>query len=140
MAEEGMAGDLMDEKYNDTFVLRGENSAHIEEIIEKWAMRHTRQEITEWGQARHYPFGPAAMPVELLSNPQLRERGFFVQGEHTESAEGFTYPGAPYRLSRSPWRLRATAPRVGQHNAQVYGDELGLSREEMARLTRVGVI
>ena len=57
MAEAGMAGDLMDEKYSDTFVLRGENSAHIEGLIEKWAMRHTRQEIPEWGQARHYPFG-----------------------------------------------------------------------------------
>ena len=140
MAEEGMAGDLLDEKYSDTFVLRGENSDHIEELIEKWAMSHTRQEITEWGQARHYPFGPAATPAELLDNPQLRGRDFFVHAEHPEFAEGFTYPGAPYRLSRSPWRLRETAPRIGQHNAQVYGDELGLSGEEIARLSRAGVI
>ena len=39
----------MDEKYDDTFVLRGENSAHIEELIGKWAERHERWKITEWG-------------------------------------------------------------------------------------------
>ena len=91
MDEEGMAGDLLDERYNDTFVLRGENSAHIEELIEKWAMGHTRQEITEWGQARHHPFGPAATPAELLENPQLQGRGFFVQAEHPRFAAALAY-------------------------------------------------
>lgn len=140
MAEEGMAGDLMDEKYNDTFVLRGGNSAHIEKLIEKWASRHTRQEIMEWGQARHHPFGPVAMPSEIMDNPQLRDRGFFVEAKHTEFGESFMYPGAPYRLSRSPWQLRSTAPGVGEHNTQVYGDELGLSVQEIERLNSAGVI
>ena len=139
MAEEGLAGDLMDEKYDDTFVLRGENSAHIEELIGKWAERHERWKITEWGQSRHYPFGPVAQPGELLSNPQLRARGFFVDVEHPEFDATFTYPGAPYKLPRSPWRLSSAAPRIGEHNSVVY-TELGLSDEEQARLASEGVI
>ena len=140
MAEEGMVGDLMDEKYDDLFILRGEHSAHIEEHIQAWALNHTRQEITEWGQARHHPWGPAATAPELLDNPQLWERGFFAQVEHPELGCTFTYPGAPYVLSRSPWRLRSEAPRTGQHNVEVYRDRMGLSDEEMGLLARMGVI
>ena len=66
MDRDGMAGDLMDDTYNDHFVLRGEHSAHIEELIQAWAMLHTRQEITEFGQSNHHPWGPAATADEIL--------------------------------------------------------------------------
>ena len=140
MAEEGLADDLMDEKYDGSVILRGEHSAHIEEVITNWASHHTRQEITEWGQARHHPCGPAATASEILENPQLRGRDFFVEVEHPEFGATFTYPGAPYKLTESPWRLRSAAPRIGQHNIEVYQDGLGLSVQELEVLTAAGVI
>ena len=140
MAEEGMAGDLMDEKYDDRIVLRGEHSDHIEALIGAWAMQHTRQEITEWGQSRGYPFAPAATAAEVLTNPQLWDRGFFTEVEFPEYGKTFVYPGAPYELPESPWKLRTTAPRVGQHNREVYVDEMGISSEELERLTAAGVV
>ena len=140
MTEDGMAGDLMDEKYNDRFILRGADSDHVEKLIERWTMCHTRQEITEWGQARHHPWGSVVTPAELLDNPQLWDRGFLIEVEHPEFGTTFTYPGAPYKLSRSPWKLRTTAPRTGQHNAEVYRDELGLSDEELEVLAGAGAI
>ena len=79
MDREGMAGDLMDGKYNDRFILRGEHSSHIEELIEAWTLTHTREEITEWGQANHHPWGPVATASELLDNEQLWDRGFFFE-------------------------------------------------------------
>ena len=140
MAEDGMAGDLMEEKYNGSILLHAEDSAHIEEIIENWALGHTRQEIMEWGQARHHPFGFAATPSEVLDNPQHWGRGFFIKVEHPEFGATFTYPGAPYKLSSSPWKLRSTAPRIGQHNTEVYRDEMGLSVEDLEILASVGAI
>ena len=140
MAEEGMGGDLMDEKYDQGIAVRGEYLPHIEEIMRKWALTHTRREIAEWGQSRHHPFGSVTKPWEVLDNPHLQERGFFVQAEHPEFGATFTYPGAPYKLPRSPWKLRSTAPRVGQHNNEVYQKELGLSDEELALLTSVGAV
>ena len=140
MAEEGMAGDLMDERYNDRIVRRGERSGHIEGLIQKWALGHTRQEITEWGQARHHPFGPAAEPEEVLENPQLWERDFFIKVEHPEFDATAVYPGAPYKLPRSPWRFRCAAPRIGQHNVEVYHDELGISSEELEVLAEADAI
>ena len=50
------------------------------------------------------------------------------------------YPGAPYKLSEPAWCLASSAPEVGQHNNQVYCDELGLSEGELKELIRVGIV
>jgi len=42
-----------------------------------------------------------------------------------------TYPGAPFKLSATPWQIRSPAPRLGEHNAQVYGERLGLNSERI---------
>ena len=140
MDEEGMAGDLMDERYGDRFILRGEHSAHIEELIEAWTLTHTRQEITERGQANHHPWGPVTVAAELLDNEQLWDRGFYQEVADQESGLRMVYPGAPYKLSESGWRFVSPAPQVGQHNVQVYCDELGLSPEELQDLIASGTI
>ncbi|SUZ50053.1 uncharacterized protein METZ01_LOCUS2907, partial [marine metagenome] len=79
MDKDGMAGDLMDEKYGDRFILRGEHGEHIEELVEAWTLIHTRQEITEWGQANHHPWGPVTTAGELLDIEQLWARGFYQE-------------------------------------------------------------
>ena len=145
MDRDGMAGDLMEEKYNERFVLRGELSHHIEGLIGDWAMLHTRQEITDWGQTRHHPWGPVATPEELLANPQLWARGFFTELEHRETEHGqqrvsLVYPGAPYKLSTSPWELKRAAPGVGEHNLEVYCGELGLAAADLEELARGGAV
>ena len=140
MAQDGMAGDLSLEKFNDRFILRGEMSEHIEELIQAWALTHTRQEITEWGQARHHPWGPAVRPSEILKNEQLWDRGYFIESEDPHGAEKMVYPGAPYKLSQSPWKLSRQAPQVGQHNREIYCGDLGLPQDELDALAAQGVI
>jgi len=140
MDREGMAGDLMDERYNGRFILRGEYGSHIEELVEAWTLTHTRQEITDWGQANHHPWGPVSTAAELLDNEQLWERGFYHEVDDYESRLKLVYPGAPYKLSESGRRPSSTAPRVGEHNQQVYCEELGLSQDELQELTEAGVL
>ena len=140
MAEDGMVGDLLDEKYNDRIVRRGDLGPHIDELISKWALLHTRQEIEDRGQSRASPFGSGLTPIEFMENAHLRDRGFFVEAGHPEFDATFTYPGAPYKFSRSPWKLRITAPSIGQHNMEVYQDELAVSGEELELLAGAGII
>jgi len=130
MYRDGMAGDLMDEQYNDHFVLRGEHSAHIEELVQAWALLHTRQEITEFGQSNHHPWGPAAMADEILENEQLWGRGYLTT---VESPDGLAmvYPGDPYRLTEFHQPVRRAAPDPGEHNVDVLSGILGLSAEEI---------
>ena len=102
MAQDGMVGDLMEEKYNDRFILRGEHSGHIEEVIQNWALGHTRQEITDWGQDRHHPWGPAATPEELIENPQLWDRGFFIETDSPNTGPGWCILARPTSCRKHP--------------------------------------
>ena len=144
MDQDGMAGDLLDAQYADRFILRGEHSQHIEELIQKWALLHTRKEIADWGQARHHPWGPVVTEGEILENSQLWDRGFFIEyrGEQDQSDAGtaLIYPGAPYKFSRSSWELRHAASDPGQHNRDIYCGELGFSASDLETLAGTGAI
>lgn len=143
MDRDGMAGDLMEEQYNDRFILRGESGAHIEELIEAWTRIHTRAEITEWGQANHHPWGPVSTAAELLGFEQHWERGFYSipsDGSNPTEGQKLVYPGAPYKMSENGWRLNSLSPEIGQHNWQVFCEELGLTAEELQALIKTGVV
>ena len=125
-------------QYNDHFILRGEHSGHIEDLIQQWALLHTRQEITEFGQSNHHPWGPAATPDEILRNEQLWSRGYLTTVESPDGSPPMVYPGDPYRLTDSPRQPRRTAPAPGEHNAEVLSGILGLSPEDLKRLSARG--
>jgi crotonobetainyl-CoA:carnitine CoA-transferase CaiB-like acyl-CoA transferase len=77
---------------------------------------------------------------ELLDIEQLWARGFYQEVTDRESGIKMVYPGAPYKLSESGWQLTTTAPQAGQHNRQVYCQELRLSDKEFEALIASGVI
>jgi len=113
---------------------------HIIQVLERWTRRHTRAELVEQGQLMHFPWAAVNSIGELWDDPQLLERDFFVEVAHPEQNTSFKYPGAPYKFSRSPWQISRRAPLIGEHNQQVFGEELGFSRAEIAELVSRGVI
>ena len=50
------------------------------------------------------------------------------------------YPGAPYRMSATPWKIAKRAPMAGEHNAEIYERELDLSAQEIVTLKESGTI
>jgi crotonobetainyl-CoA:carnitine CoA-transferase CaiB-like acyl-CoA transferase len=48
--------------------------------------------------------------------------------------------GAPWRFSKTPFDVEKGAPRMGEHNAYVYGEILGYSAEQIEQLIRDKVI
>lgn len=136
---EGMASDLtaarwQEEKY------RIQHIEHIIEILQHWTKTHTATELFELGQLMHLPWAPVASPGEILSSPQLKARDFFVSVAHSEVNACFTYPGAPYKSDRSTWNIRRRAPLIGEHNAQLYRQELSFSQEKLDELSSRNVI
>jgi len=139
LADEGMAEDLTDEKWLDRDK-RLEQLDHIIEVLERWTGSHSVAELVEKGQAMRFPWAGVSSIPELMENLQLKERGFFVEVGHPESGKKYKLPGAPCKLSRSPWRVGARVPAPGEHNMEIYHEELGLSEKEIEALTKKGVI
>ncbi len=105
-------------------------------------LRHTREELTRESVSRRILLFPVATPSELRQHPQLEARGYFTPVEHPELGTTIDYPGAFIKGGDGSALvgLRRRAPLVGEHNAEVYGDELGLSGEEIGSLRRAGAI
>ena len=139
MDNEGMAEDLRDKGYLEEGY-RDSRMSHIIQVIERWTKNHTVQELFESGQLMRLPWAPISALKGVLSNSQLKARGFFVDVEHPELKRSISYPGSPYKFSNSSTGRWKRAPLVGEDNVRIYQGELGLSKEEYERLLSLGVI
>ena len=101
--------------------------------ISEWTSRYDHNEAARLLQAKGVPAGPVLVNWELVSNPHFHARGFYVPVEHPEMGV-FPYPGMPWRLSRTPGRVRAGSPLFGEHNRLVFQGLLGMTDEELAPL------
>jgi crotonobetainyl-CoA:carnitine CoA-transferase CaiB-like acyl-CoA transferase len=90
-------------------------------------------------QERGIPVGVIYSPEEVHEDPHFRARGFPVEVDHPELERTVTYPGAPYRFLRTPWQVTRRAPRLGEHNAEIYA-ELGLDADALEALRAERVV
>ncbi|HJQ84141.1 MAG TPA: CoA transferase [Candidatus Binatia bacterium] len=106
---------------------RGANFDALIGFLQDYCREQSVAELYEAAQRRRIPFAPVSTMGDLLASPHLAARGFFVTPAHPVAGP-VTMPGAPYRLSATPWTLRAPAPCLGQHTTEVLA-EIGLRAE-----------
>jgi crotonobetainyl-CoA:carnitine CoA-transferase CaiB-like acyl-CoA transferase len=138
LESEGRAEDLTDAKWRDRDY-RLQHLDHVIEVLERWTRTHPAAELVARGQSMRFPWAEVASIPQLLASPQLKERNFWVEVEHPETGRKYRFPGAPAKLSRSPWRVGNRAPMAGEANKDIY-QKLGLSAEEIRDLIKDGVI
>ena len=114
--------------------LSPEQRTHVEGTLSAFCRTRAKEALVAEAQARGSGWAPVFSPREIVDSKQLAGREYWVRVKHEDIGESFIYPGAPFILSETPWAQRGRAPHVGEHNAQVYGDILGLSEAELRRL------
>jgi crotonobetainyl-CoA:carnitine CoA-transferase CaiB-like acyl-CoA transferase len=107
--------------------------------LEVLAALHSAEELFHIGQSMGCTWGVVRAPEDWIADPHADARGTFARVEHPELGRAFTYPGAPYHFSKTPWQVRRRAPLLGEDNVQVYS-ALGLTREEINVYAEAGVI
>ena len=60
-------------------------------------------------------------PEEAFEDEHFKARGFQVPVHHDDLDRTIIYPGAPYMLPASPWRISRRAPHLGEHNEELLG-------------------
>jgi crotonobetainyl-CoA:carnitine CoA-transferase CaiB-like acyl-CoA transferase len=124
---------------------RFENIFSIEAGLEfdaiwySWLADHTKDELFQKFLDAKIASAPVNSPADLLRYQHLQEREYFTEIDHPQTGK-LKYPGAPFRMSETPWQVRYPAPLLGQHNEEVYCDKLGYSREELVKLREGGII
>ena len=77
-------------------------------------------ELVEEAQRRGAGWAPIFSPGDIVDSEHLAARDYWVRVQHEDLGESFVYPGAPFRMSETPWQQRGRAPHVGEHNAEIY--------------------
>jgi crotonobetainyl-CoA:carnitine CoA-transferase CaiB-like acyl-CoA transferase len=139
MDSERMAEDLKDEEYKGE-EFRQNHLDHIIEVLQRWTKTHTANELFELGQLMRFPWAPVCSAKEVLESPQLKSRGFFFEVGHPEIGTKIQYPGAPYKFDGCSLDRWERAPLIGEDNMEIYQGELGLSEEELGRLSSIHAI
>jgi len=122
-----------------TLLGRFQNIDALEVSMAAWVSDQDRDELARKGQELHIPAFPVRDIHEVVTSEQYRERNFFVSVDHPATGP-VMYPGAPFKLSATPWQIRSPAPQLGEHNAQIYSERLRFSAERIGQLRGEGVI
>jgi benzylsuccinate CoA-transferase BbsE subunit len=110
----------------------------IDAVLLPWLLDRTKQEATVAAQSNGWALMPFNAPEDVLVDPQLLEREFFVDVEQP-GVGSVRQPGAPFRMANG-WRLKRGAPELGSDNDRIYRAELGLGDDELDVIRAVGAI
>ncbi|HXN21779.1 MAG TPA: CaiB/BaiF CoA-transferase family protein [Candidatus Dormibacteraeota bacterium] len=111
----------------------------IDHAISAWSGQRTYQEAVSVLEAAGVPAGPIYSIADILRDSHYQARGIF---EDTEIAPGETVklPAFAPKFSETPGGTEWAGPPLGAHNAEIFGEWLGMSSEEIERLSAEGII
>ena len=112
----------------------------LEPFFERFFMTKNKAELFREAQRMQFLLGPVNTVPDLMGDPHLAARDFWIHVDYPELNTRLTYPGAPFKSSRVSWKMDHRAPLVGEHNGEIYGKDLGLSDGEILALRRAGAI
>ena len=132
--------ELGDDPRYATHIARGERQDELDALINDWTSTLTVEEVDALMIRYSIPAGRVYRAPDMLADPHFQAREAIVEVE-TERFGKLKMQSTFPRFSATPGSIRRPAPaKVGQHNAEVYGGELGLDAAEMARLAEAGAI
>jgi crotonobetainyl-CoA:carnitine CoA-transferase CaiB-like acyl-CoA transferase len=103
-------------------------------------IRHTKKEITEEGLKRGLNACVINTPADILDNPQLKARDYWVDLKSSTPGQSFRYPRFFFLSNETENFVRSAAPIPGEYNTVIYRNELRLSDQEIKDLERANVI
>lgn len=115
---------------------RKKNEDELDRLIAGWTSGRTDYEAMEILQKAGVPATPMLDNEHLPEDPHVQARQMFLKISHPELKERIAL--APPWKTDSPGdaQIKRHAPLLGEHNDYVYGKLLGMSREEIEKLTR----
>lgn len=131
--------DLAKEEWCQNHESREECWELLDALKGEWLKRLTKQEVFRNGQSRLLPTAIGSTTEDLFNDEHYAARGFFVEVDHPET-EKTMYPGAGYHFSETPWAIVKPAPRLGEHNEEIYCKRLGYTKGDLVKMRGMGII
>jgi formyl-CoA transferase len=135
MKAPGLASDA---RYHD-HQARGANQQALDEIIAGWTATLGTRELLDLLEKHGVPSGLIYRTADMLDDPHFIARQAIVSTPNPHFGNLRMQNVAP-RLSATPGSIRTPAPELGQHNAEVFGELLGIDAAALAGYRSRGVV
>jgi crotonobetainyl-CoA:carnitine CoA-transferase CaiB-like acyl-CoA transferase len=122
-----------------TIKQREADRAKVDEYVGAWTARHTRDEVIATCEEHQVPCGSVYAIDEIFEDPQYKARENIKYFNDPRVGE-YALPNVVPRLTDTPGSIDRLGPALGEHNDEVWGERIGLSKERMAELEKLGVI
>ncbi|HEV2170504.1 MAG TPA: CoA transferase [Candidatus Binatus sp.] len=126
-----------DPRFN-TALNRMSNNDALLAIVEAFFIERERRWLYREGQRRAIPIVPIPSVAEVIEWEQTRARNYFETIDDPVLGR-IRVPGTPLRLTSHRAEASRPAPRLGEHNREVFGG-IGLEEREIDSLKRAGTI
>jgi crotonobetainyl-CoA:carnitine CoA-transferase CaiB-like acyl-CoA transferase len=117
-----------------------EEFERVKLAVEEFTKTKTKAELLQLAMERGLLIAPITTIEDVAESEQLAARQYWQELEHPELARSFSYPGPFAKFGATAITYRRRPPMVGEHNHEIYLDELGISKERLAELQRKGII
>lgn len=131
--------DLAEDARYATHGARGAHQQELDDLINDWTRTIPLAELEALLNENGVPCGLIYKAEDMMADEHFKAREALVKVDHPDFGP-ITMQNVAPRLSDTPGKVRHVGPALGEHNAYVYGEILGLSPERQAELQAAGVI
>lgn len=131
--------ELAEDKQYSTHGARGVHMRELDGLIAEWTSTHDSDSLLDLLHAAGVPAGRIFRAKDMLTDPHFAARAAIVRIAHRDFGELPMQNVAP-KLSATPGSVRTAGPELGEHNAAVWGELLGVAPDELRRLHQAGVV
>ena len=118
---------------------RSQNQHEIEVIFKEWLESHTQAEAVEAFEREGGSLAPILSIGQIFEDPQFAARETIIPVPDDDFGEVRMQNVVP-KFTNNPGVVRHSAGELGQDNASVYGEYLGLTEADLADLVERKVI
>jgi formyl-CoA transferase len=133
----GRAELIGDERFNSP-EKRWKHHDEVDRILNEFTQNRTKAEVMQILGDAGVPAGAVYDTMEITQDAALQKREMIVTVDHPKRGK-FTLPGWPVKMSDSHVAVDRS-PMLGEHNAAIYSEWLGLSGRDLEDLKAKEVI
>jgi crotonobetainyl-CoA:carnitine CoA-transferase CaiB-like acyl-CoA transferase len=126
-----------DPRFTDRTMMNNLYADELDGYLEAWLTKYTKAELLALALEHRIPLAPVRGFDEVHHDPSLAD--FFVEIDRADTGP-ISYPGPSYILEEAQTGPPSPAPYLGQHNAEIYCQMLGYTKEQLVKLYQTGII
>ena len=111
----------------------------LDALWHPWMRERAKSELWRQFSENRISFQPVHTIAEVAESNHLQARDFWTTTTPQNTPTPIPLPGAPYKLSITPWQIHRPPPHLGQHTAEVLR-ETGTTGGRLAALRRQTVV